>query len=577
VAGLIPQLVIDEVLAQTDLVQLIDSYWPLKRQGVNFTACCPFHHEKSPSFNVIPKKQFYYCFGCGASGNAISFLMQHQQLGFVAAVEVLASRLGLTIPKETTHTAVPSKKKSLDAYALLQQVTLYYRQLLQREDQVASAYLAQRGLTKEVIEAFELGYASKGWHHLEEQFKQHANHLLDTGMLIKKEDGKTFDRYRHRLMFPIHDRQGRVIGFGGRALETDQQPKYMNSPETALFHKSRELYGLHQLLQHKDYQGPILVVEGYMDVIAMVQHGLFYAVATLGTATTMHHLQLLAKHTGQVIFCFDGDAAGKKAAWRALENALPMMDGSVELNFMFLPDGEDPDSYVRKHGQQAFLEMMAHAKPFNEFLLQTLTSSLALETMAGKSQLINEAISFLNQMPDSAYKDLLIDQLSRLSRLDKERIRQWMRGDKKIPVKETPVNIARSPLRLAIALLLQHPERMLEKISTQSLEAEDEPGVEVLNGLIAYLKRTPTATTAMLVEQWRETVWFESLQKLSTWAHQVPEASIDQEFVELMTYLNRQAFEKKIQDYLSRSRMQGLSIEERAHLQILLRKRHQLV
>lgn len=575
-ATLIPQLVIDEVLAQTDLVQLIDSYWPLKKQGVNFAACCPFHHEKSPSFNVIPKKQFYYCFGCGASGNAISFLMKHQQLGFIDAVEVLASRLGLTLPRESQASS-PHKKKSQDAYTLLQQVNQFYRQVLRAEGKAASDYIEKRGLSPAVVDAYELGYAPAGWHRLEEQFRAFKADLLMTGMTIQKEDGKTFDRYRHRLMFPIHDRQGRIVGFGGRALDADQQPKYMNSPETPLFHKSRELYGLHQLLQRTDYQGPILVVEGYLDVIALAQHDIFYAVATLGTATTVHHLQLLGKYTQQIIFCFDGDPAGRKAAWRALENSLPMMDGNIELKFMFLPQPEDPDSFVRKNGQQAFLELMAQAKPFNEFWLSTLMSSIAMETLSGKSQLIHEATPFLNQMPESPYKSLLIDQLARMSRLDSDRIRQLMKGESAAIFKETQLSIARSPLRLAIALLLQYPDRIIEKLSTISLEGMEEPGMEVLQALITYLKTSPKANTGMLIEQWRDTTWFEPLQKLGTWSHQVPEEQVDQEFFDLIEYLNRQAFEKKIQHYMSKSRLEGLSAEDQAHLQVLLKKRHQLV
>lgn len=579
-AGFIPQLAIDDVLSRTDLVQLIDGYLPLKKKGVNYLACCPFHHEKTPSFNVIPKKQFYYCFGCGASGNAISFLMQHQHMGFVEALELLASRVGYVLPaKDDVASAAQALKstQSANAYQLLNQVNDYYQQALKRAPSEVGIYLKTRGVSDEVMQLFGLGYAEEGWHTLEQNFRQHRTWLIETGMLIQKDDGKTFDRYRHRLMFPIHDRQGRVVGFGGRALQGQQQPKYMNSPETPYFHKSKELYGLHQLLQHSQYQGPIVVVEGYMDVIALVQHGIFYTVATLGTATTSQHLQLLAKHTHEVIFCFDGDKAGQQAAWRALENSVGAMDGHLAMKFMFLPEGDDPDSFIRQHGPAAFTEAMAQALPWEVFWIRTLTQACALHTFAGRSQLIQKALPYLRQMPDSAFRSLLLDELAKMARMDSARILTLLHGNQQEIARIKSIKIARTPIRLALALLLQYPERLAPRLKEVVWPADHEPGSDVLAALVQQLQAQPKASTAMLIEPWRETEWFEPMQKLIAWDVQISEPAIEQEFSQLIAFIQKQSVEKQIQELMARSRQTELTLDERAHLQRLLKQRHHIL
>lgn len=576
-SGLIPQAFLDSLLERTDIVELIDGYLPLRKQGASFVACCPFHHEKSPSFNVIPKKQFYHCFGCGASGNAIGFIMQHVHVGFPEAVELLASRLGLEVPREASS-SLQVKKTRPDLYGLLSQVSQFYHQQL-KQNAEAQAYIQQRGLNEEVIVLFQLGYAPSAWHTLAHQFKGTDKDLIVTGMLIQKEDSQqTYDRYRHRLIFPIHDRQGRVVGFGGRALESDQKPKYLNSPETPLFHKSRELYGLYQVLttcQEKEIE-QILVVEGYMDVIALTQHGIKFAVATLGTATTPSHLQLLNKYTKHIVFCFDGDEAGRKAAWRALENSLSMLNAGLALSFAFLPDSHDPDSYVREFGQEKFLTLMAHAIPLNQFFLDTLAAKVPLQTVSGKSQLIQLSLPYLQQVPDGAYKTLLMDALSRLTRIDRDRIQHFMTGQAAPLAKTSSQVITRSPLRLAIALLLQYPERFVNHLPDIALSVDEEPGIEVLQGLLVSLKAMKHPTTAILVEQWRETSWFDAIQKLSCWDHQVPEVCIEQEFNDLIVFLNKQNVEKQVELYLTKSRSSGLTVEERTQLQQLLKMRHQL-
>ncbi len=297
----IPQPFIDDLLNKLDIVELIDSYVPLKKQGANYLACCPFHNEKTPSFNVVAKKQFYYCFGCGANGNAISFIMSYLNQVFTDAVETLASRLGMQVPRDGR---LDKSQQSLSLYQLLNRVSQFYQQLLKTKGQVAIDYLRQRGLSGEIAKRYQLGYAPEAWQTLEAVFKLNKNELIATGMLINKE-GRTYDRYRHRIMFPIHDRHGRIIGFGGRAIDANQKPKYLNSPETTIFQKSRELYGLHQILQQQKTIDSLIIVEGYMDVIALAQYGINNAVAALGTATSSYHIQLLGKHTKQLIFCFE--------------------------------------------------------------------------------------------------------------------------------------------------------------------------------------------------------------------------------------------------------------------------------
>lgn len=570
--GLIPRAFIDELLNRTDIVDLIDGYVPLKKRGHNYIACCPFHNEKTPSFNVVARKQFYHCFGCGASGNAISFLMEHLNLAFVETIETLATRLGLTIPRDG-QTEPPKPRKNL--YQLLEQITHYYQSTLKTSGHEAIHYLKARGLSSTVAERYQLGYAPNGWHVLEQQFKATQKDLITTGMLIQKDDNKTYDRYRHRIMFPIHDRHGHIIGFGGRAIDKEQQPKYLNSPETILFQKNRELYGLHQMMQQQANPEYIVIVEGYMDVIALAQHGVPNAVATLGTATSTHHIHLLSRYTKQLIFCFDGDKAGKQAAWRALESCLPHLNNGLEARFIFLPEGYDPDSLIREKGKSAFLAHIKAAIPLNDFFFTTLGKNINLSTMAGKSQLINAAKPHLNKMNDGPYKQLIIDELSRVTRIDDHRMNQLIDD----PVMEKPidtnVSIARSPMRLATALLLQHPEiysSCSEHINPAMLDKKKH---NVLQALIEQVANSPTANTATLIETWRNTSLFEPLVKLAAWDHQVPEPVLAKEFIEIVLFLTKQHRESKIQELLEKARKQGLTDSDRLHLQEMLKQRHE--
>lgn len=577
-AGLIPQEVIQDLVERIDLVSFIDEHVPLKKQGHSFVACCPFHHEKSPSFNVNSKKQFYYCFGCGAGGNLISFAMQYLHLDFMDTLSLLAARAGVTLPQNDTIKR-PPKKPHL--FPLLEKINQFYQHHLRTSGHAANEYLAQRGLTKDIIERYQLGYAPSGWHTLEAQFTSDHADLLTTGMLVQQDNGKCYDRYRHRLMFPIHDKQGRLIGFGGRALEAEQQPKYLNSPETPLFHKGRELYGLYQAIPHLSDKHPIIVVEGYLDVIALAQHDIPYTVGTLGTATTTAHLQLLNKYSQHIVFCFDGDAAGQKAAWRALENALPLLQEGLDLKFMTLPAAHDPDSFIRQAGRSAFLELMSQAKPFNVFFFEVLSSNLVLHSLAGKTQLIQKTKPYLAQLPEGIYKNLLQDQLSRLTGIELDRLAKWLQEkNTPLPLQSTYQNThQRSPLNLAIALLLQYPERLITLLPSLSvptpLDPNIDPGVTILHQLVAQVMQHENPTTGLLIEPWRQTPWFATIQQLSGWEHLIPDALIEQTFTGVLDLLRRQFHESQIQFYLSKSRIQGLSDEEKKNLQDLLKNRHQ--
>lgn len=573
-SGLIPQPFIDELLSRTDLVELIDGYVPLKKRGTSFIACCPFHSEKTPSFNVVAKKQFYHCFGCGVSGNAISFVMGYLNQGFTDAIDTLASRLGMQVPRDGN----PEKnQQSLSLYQLLSRVSQFYQQTLKNKGQVAIDYLRQRGLSGEIAKLYQLGYSPSGWNTLEAQFKSNKNELIATGMLIQKEDGKTYDRYRHRIMFPIHDRHGRIIGFGGRSIDPDQKPKYLNSPETTIFQKSRELYGLHQILQQQNTIHNVIIVEGYMDVIALAQHGIRNAVAALGTATSSYHIQLLSKHTKQLFFCFDGDAAGRQAAWRALESCLPELNAGLDAAFIFLPDGQDPDSLVREEGSEKFMQRLQSATPLNRFFLDTISNGIDTFSVAGKSQLINAAKPYMLKMQDGPYKQLLLNELSRMTHIESYRIIQILNDNLKETVLETSKQIINSPIRRAIALLIQNPE-IYSTCKTQiNVDLLDSKGQEILQKLLRQVELAPGANTATLIEAWRDTPYFEALGKLAGWDHQEPEEELTKKFTDIILFLQKQNLENKINQYLAKSRDQGLTVAEQLMLQKMMKQRHQNV
>ncbi|MBI5006227.1 MAG: DNA primase [Nitrosomonadales bacterium] len=385
---MIPKSFIQDLLNRLDIVDVIERYVPLKKAGANYVACCPFHTEKSPSFTVSQSKQFYHCFGCGAHGTAIGFVMEHTGMGFVEAVEDLAKSIGVTVPQEAS--TVPQHKVAPDLYDLMQSATRYYREQLKKTPR-AIEYLKGRGLSGEVAARFGIGYAPDDWQNLKAAVPNYQDaSLVETGLVIAGEEGKRYDRFRDRIMFPIVNVRGQVIGFGGRVLDKGE-PKYLNSPETTLFEKGHELYGLFQAQKAIRAQQRVIVVEGYMDVVALAQHGVEYAVATLGTATTPYHVQKLMRLCDQIVFCFDGDRAGQKAAWRALENALPQLQDGKRLGFLFLPEEHDPDTYIREYGHEAFEHELDNSLPLSGYLLRELTAQVDLRTQEGKSALLKNA------------------------------------------------------------------------------------------------------------------------------------------------------------------------------------------
>lgn len=435
----IPQPFIDDLLNRLDIVEIVDKRVKLKKTGKNYSACCPFHNEKTPSFTVSQDKQFYYCFGCGASGNALGFVMEFDKKDFVDTVESLASSAGLQVPKEEPRQKNHKPKQDFKSlYQLLSNCSEFYQQQLKEHParQKAVKYLQERGLTGHIAKAYGMGYAPQGWDNLLTKFgldEHDRKALVATGMVIEnEEDNKRYDRFRHRIMFPILDTRGRTIGFGGRVLGEENRvgpdgkkakgsgPKYLNSPETLVFQKGKELYGLYQARQANRELKHLLVVEGYMDVIALAQYGITNAVATLGTACGEEHLKLAFKYTNTIVFCFDGDKAGRTAAKRALENAIPVMNDGYQVKFLFVPEGQDPDSLVRQIGPERFAELIAKAKPLEEFFFDVLSEDLDTTTMGGRARLSKLAAPLLHKLPKSVYRELMFELLAQRTGLSQD-------------------------------------------------------------------------------------------------------------------------------------------------------------
>lgn len=419
---MIPPSFIQDLLSRVDIVDVVESAVQLKRAGANYSACCPFHTEKTPSFTVSPSKQFYHCFGCGAHGTAISFMMEYHGMGFIDAVKDLASRAGMTVPEpDPAFRQQADKPAGPDLTELLAKAARYFKEQLKRSEP-AIRYLKGRGVTGEIAARFGLGYAPDGWQNLEAAFDNYADKaLVEAGLIIQNEEGRRYDRFRDRIMFPIVNPRGDVIGFGGRVLGQGE-PKYLNSPETPVFEKGRELYGLFQARQAIRAAGRVLVVEGYMDVVALAQHGVEYAVATLGTATTPIHVQKLLRQTDEVVFCFDGDNAGRKAAWRALEVSLQALADGKQVRFLFLPEGEDPDTWIRKEGREAFEALVGKAEPLSRFMLRELQSSVDMTTPEGRAAFLKQAEGLVKQISARNLGLAMRDAIARAAGLTLERL-----------------------------------------------------------------------------------------------------------------------------------------------------------
>ncbi|MCG9556547.1 DNA primase [Vibrio kanaloae] len=577
-AGHIPRSFIDDLLARLDIVDIVDARVKLKKKGKNYGACCPFHNEKTPSFSVSQEKQFYHCFGCGVHGNAIDFMMEFERLDFVEAIEELASFLGLDVPREqrsgeisTTPRANSEQKRNL--YDLMGGISQFYRsQLKISANKPAIEYLKNRGLSGEIVQKFGIGYVADEWDLVRKNFgqqKEAQDMLVTGGMLIENDKGNRYDRFRGRVMFPIRDRRGRVIGFGGRVLE-DSTPKYLNSPETPIFHKGKELYGLYEVLQAYREPPQILVVEGYMDVVALAQYGVDYSVASLGTSTTGDHVQMLFRQTSTVVCCYDGDRAGKEAAWRALENALEYLKTGNTLKFLFLPDGEDPDSYIREHGKAAFEQLVHNATPLSAYLFDNLIEihKLNLGTTEGKSALRAHASALINKIPDSYFQELLEKLLDERTGFDNQLRRA--RVHNKNPTPQPHKELKRTPMREVIALLIQNPSYADMVPDLSSVKGLQLPGLSLFVEVLDICQVNPHISTGQLLENWRESKHEALLSRLASWEIPLVEDNQEDIFLDSLDNILAQCVEKQIENLQAKARSVGLSAEEKRELLALM-------
>ena len=597
-AGLIARTFINDLLARTDIVDVIGSRLTLKKTGKNYAACCPFHNEKTPSFTVNPAKQFYYCFGCGASGNALGFLMEHDHLDFPQAVEELARRAGMEIQYEESGEAGPARRTvESPLYALLETASRFYRQALKQHPLRGPAvdYLKKRGLTGSIARDFGLGFAPPGWDNL----LRHCStpplaiapkELLEAGLLVESADsGKCYDRFRDRIIFPIRDSRGRVIAFGGRVLG-DERPKYLNSPETPIFHKGQALYGLYEARQQKNLE-EIIVVEGYMDVIALAQQGLRNAVATLGTATSEEHVRHLLRITSSLVFCFDGDSAGRKAAWRALESTLPNLKDGCRVRFLFLPEGDDPDSLVRHEGPEVFRQRLQQAQPLTDYFFRHLGDEARPDSLEGKAHLAKLAFPLLEQIPGHNLKQLMQLRLTEITGLVTQPVpttapaappaappsrpappaSRHSRPARQERTASPPAgNSVESPALTCLRVLLRRPGLARQVSQTHFLANSQDPQVQLLATLLDMLQREPELRTLQLLARWHGTEQGQQLQQLAEKEWLISDDNLEQQFFDTINRLAGRQRDQQLEQLLARARESTLSPPEKEQLRTLL-------
>ena len=564
-SGRISREFIDDLLVRVDIVDLIDSHVPLKKTGNNYVARCPFHTEKTPSFSVNRNKQFFHCFGCGASGNAISFLMDFSHLDFIEAVEDLANFAGIDVQRESLDINSAYKKDDLsNLYLLMDRVAAFYVEQL-RLTPKAIEYLKARSVKGEIARDFILGYAPDKWNALTEKFDQQL--LIDAGLLVIKDDGRGYDRFRDRIMFPIRDKRARIIGFGGRVID-DSLPKYLNSPETSLFHKGKEVYGLYELLEKNSKPQRILIVEGYLDVIALAQYGINYAVAALGTAASQAHLDLLFRFSSELVFCFDGDRAGREAAWRAMESTFSCLKHGRQMRIMILPKNHDPDSLVREEGLSGFTTRVQSAQPLSDYFFEHFTEELNLSEMEGRAQLIGKAKPYLEKLPEGVFREMMFDRLKELSgQSSLESLENLVIGDF---AKQKPLQFESSRLssaRVAIALLLQRPslaEIVIQKdIDWNGLEFR---GIQLFKNILEVIGDKKSINTAVLIEHYRDTNEEKSVKALALLDVYVSDDKIEDVFCDALNVLLKQARDLGISKLLAKAQAKSLEMEEQALL-----------
>lgn len=579
---MIPPDFIDEVLSRIDIVEIIEPRVALKKSGQNYTGLCPFHNEKSPSFSVSQDKQFYYCFGCQASGSALKFLMEFDRMDFVSAVEYLADRVGMTVPNEKRGDAEASRKRK-SLYDILQQSAAFYRDQLRHHQhrEAAVNYLKGRGLSGEIARDFGLGYAPPGWDNLMAKLattNADRQLLIDAGMLAENaEEDKTYDRFRDRIMFPIRDLRGRVIAFGGRVLSAEAKPKYLNSPETPVFHKGRELYGLFEARRRVHRLQRLIVVEGYMDVVALAQHGIGYSVATLGTATSTEHVERMFRLVSEIVFCFDGDPAGRNAAWKALQTALPAMEDGCATRFLFLPEGDDPDTYVRREGQDRFEARVSDACSLSQFFFDHLGESLDLETPEGKAALSKLAAPHIGTVPEGVFRQLLIKELAERTGLDVEKlIGASGLGTERSPRSENMPSQGRlAPTAAfsqstlaehAICILLRQPEvaNLLDEADVRLLDGVSE--WQVLVDVVRWVQGGGDVSPAVLIGHYHGTPYFEYLKDLAEKDPMLAPDRLSDEFLDTLKRMRAtdETLQKRlIIDELKAKKLSELTPEEK--------------
>ena len=537
-AGRIPRNFIDDLLNRVDIVEVIDSRVPLKKKGREYWACCPFHGEKTASFSVSSSKQFYHCFGCQKSGNAVGFLMDYDHMEFVEAIESLAHSLGIEVPYEK-GTAPAKPAHGLESmYQSMEQSSQYYEAQL-KQTPAAIDYLKDRGISGQTAKTFAIGYAPPGWNNLDGDEKQ----LVETGMLVKKETGKPYDRFRHRLMFPIRDRRGRTIAFGGRVINPEDNPKYLNSPESPLFHKSDEIYGLYELKKAVTNIDRIYVTEGYMDVVALAEHGVKTAVATLGTAINNRQIESLFRVCKNLVFCFDGDAAGKKAAWRSLEECLASLKEGRLARFLFLPEGQDPDSYISEFGSEAFDQQVEQASTLTEFLFETLLTECNIKTLEGRAQFLDRLRPYFMQIPLQSLKDQILTEVEQRTgqQIDTRMLR--LLGEDK-PVAATGNRMPEphwTPTRLAINLLLKKPALAQSTGTHDELAESGIPGVDLLLKILDRIHDEPEISTQNLLDRFKGDDHEPHLYKLAAMEPPVEDdESLERMFADCLQSLRKQ-------------------------------------
>jgi len=572
VAGRIPQAFIDDLIQRADIVEIIGARVQLKKAGREFKSPCPFHNEKTPSFTVSPQKGFYHCFGCGAHGTALGFLMEFDRLEFPEAVEELAQLLGLEVPRDE---AAERRTPVAPVFDVLTRAADAYRRALKQHPE-AIEYLQARGLSGATVAAFGIGYAPAGWDYLLRQFDERdetRRNLKSAGLIAERDNGGYYDRFRGRVMFPIRDGRGRVVGFGGRVIG-DDEPKYLNSPETPTFHKGRELYGLFEARRANRTLSRILVVEGYMDVVSLAQQDIDNSVATLGTATTPDHLRRLFRATQEVVFCFDGDRAGREAAWRALQTSLPEMRDGRQVRFLFLPDGEDPDSLVQSEGADAFTSRLERTSPLSDYLFSELSAQTDIESIDGRARLAELARPLIATLPPGVYRELLTERLAREGGLARDKLDTMMSGESRMPPERRPrgrPQTARragrpSLVRQAIQVLLNYPRTCAQVTPPEGLAGLSQRGVGLLAELLAIVAGQPDLTPAGVIERFRDRPEGPHLQTLLAEEMLISEDGAAAQLIDNLEQIVNSEVEKRLGELIAKADAEGLTDAEKEEL-----------